>query len=84
MGDKVGCFLGNLAEQHAQTTAGAADTSTYMQPATDTLSTLVAPLFLRPLSNTGAAPAEAGPQRASERLPLLRAPSVRRNPASSG
>ena len=83
----VGELIGGLLQRHAaprpstrpttnaQPTASAADISADMQPATDTLSTLVAPLFLRPLSNTGAAPAEAGPQRASERLPLLRAPS---------
>ena len=83
----VGDLIGGLLQRHsaprpdtrptanAQPNASATDIGTYLQPATDTLGTLVAPLFLRPVPVSGAGPAEAGPQRASGRLPLLRAPS---------
>ena len=83
----VGVLIGGLLKRqpaprpdtrptaNVQPTASAADAGAYLQDAHDTLRTLVAPLFLRPLPDTGAGPAEAGAQRASERLPLLRAPS---------
>ena len=84
-GRSVGELIGSLLQRHAaprpytrptanaQPTASAADASAHLQSTTDTLHTLVAPLFLRATPDTGAAKADT--QRASGRLPLLRAPS---------
>ena len=86
-GRSVGELIGSLLQRHAaprpdtrptanaQPTASAADASAHLQSTTDTLHTLVAPLFLRAAPHTGAGASKANAQRASERLPLLRAPS---------
>ena len=58
-----------------QPAANEAEASAPLQHASDTLRTLVAPLFLRPVADTGIGAAEAGAQPASGRTPLLRAPS---------
>lgn len=83
----VGELIDGLLQRHAaprpdtrptasaQPMASAVDTGAYLQGAPDTLRTLVAPRFLRPVPDSDAGPAKAGAQRASERLPLLRAPS---------
>ena len=86
-GRSVGELIGSLLQRHAaprpdtrptanaQPTASAADASAHLQSTTDTLHTLVAPLFLRAAPHTGAGAAKADAQRASGRPPLLRAPS---------
>ena len=86
-GRSVGELIGSLLQRHAaprpdtrptanaQATASAADASAPLQSTTDTLHTLVAPLFLRAAPHAGAGAAKADAQRASGRPPLLRAPS---------
>ena len=58
----------------ARPTAADADASAPLQHTTDALRTLVAPLFMRPVADTGAG-AAVDAQRAPGRGPLLRAPS---------
>ena len=74
---------GSLLQRHAaprpttnaQPTASTADVGVHLQSATETLHTLVAPLFLRAAPDAGAGAAKADAQRVSGRPPLLRAPS---------
>lgn len=79
----VGELIGSLLQRHAaprpttnaQPTASTADVGAHLQSATETLHTLVAPLFLRAAPDAGAGAAKADAQRVSGRPPLLRAPS---------
>ena len=82
-GRSVGELIGSLLQRHAaprpttnaQPTASTADVGVHLQSATETLHTLVAPLFLRAAPDAGAGAAKADAQRVSGRPPLLRAPS---------